>query len=73
MYNIGGIAFDRYYVKSVELELDTCDLTIKVIFHKEDNRIDREKHYKIKTDCDVNINKVIENLGNIIKDEQSIS
>jgi hypothetical protein len=43
-----------------------------VIFHKEDNRIDREKHYKIKTDCDVNINKVIENLGNIIKDEQSI-
>ena len=30
---------------------------------------EREKHYKIKTDCDVNINKVIENLGNIIKDE----
>ena len=67
MYRIGDIAFDEYYVKSVELELDTCDLIIKVIFHKD--KIEREKHYKIETDCDVNINKVIENLGNIIKDE----
>ena len=67
MFNIGGIAFDEYYVKSVELELDTCELIIKVIFHKD--KIEREKHYKIKTNCDVNINKVIENLGNIIKDE----
>ena len=35
MYNIGGIAFDEYYVRSVELELENCDLTIKVVFHKE--------------------------------------
>jgi len=69
MFNIGGIAFDRYYVKSVELELDTCELTIKIIFHKRDNRIEREKHYRIKTDCNVDINKVIENLDNIIKNE----
>lgn len=72
MYNIGGIAFDQYYVESVELQLDTCELTIKVIFHKENKRIDRERHYRIKTNCDVNINNVIENLGNIIKDEQGI-
>ena len=67
MYRIGDIAFDKYYVKSVELELDTCDLIIKVIFHKD--KIEREKHYKIETDCNVDINELIKNLGNILKDE----
>jgi hypothetical protein len=67
MYRIGDIAFDKYYVKSVELELDTCDLILKVIFHKD--KIEREKHYKIETDCNVDINELIKNLGDIIKDE----
>lgn len=67
MYRIDDIAFDEYYVKSVELELDTCDLIIKVIFHKD--KIEREKHYKIETDCNVDINELIKNLGDIIKDE----
>ena len=67
MYRIGDIAFDKYYVKSVELELDTCDLIIKVIFHKD--KIEREKHYKIETDCNVDINELIRNLGDILKDE----
>jgi hypothetical protein len=67
MYRIGDIAFDKYYVKSVELELDTCDLILKVIFHKD--KIEREKHYKIETDCNVDINELIKNLGNILKDE----
>jgi hypothetical protein len=69
MYNIGGIAFNEYYIKSVELELETCDLTIKVIFHKDKKRIEREKHYIIKTDCNVDINELIRNLGNILKNE----
>jgi hypothetical protein len=69
MYNIGGIAFNEYYIKSVELELETCDLTLKVIFHKDKKRIEREKHYIIKTDCNVDINELIRNLGNIIKNE----
>jgi hypothetical protein len=67
MYRIGDIAFDKYYVKSVELELDTCDLIIKVIFHKD--KIEREKHYKIETDCNVDINELIKNLGDILKNE----
>lgn len=67
MYRIGDIAFDEYYVKNVELELDTCDLIIKVIFHKD--KIEREKHYKIETDCNVDINELIKNLGDILKDE----
>ena len=69
MYNIGGISFNEYYIKSVELELDSCDLTLKVIFHKDKKRIEREKHYKIQTDCNVDINELIRNLGNIIKNE----
>jgi hypothetical protein len=69
MYNIGGISFNEYYIKSVELELDSCDLTLKVIFHKDKKRIEREKHYRIKTDCNVDINELIRNLSNIIKNE----
>jgi galactitol-specific phosphotransferase system IIB component len=67
MYKVGDIAFDEYYVKSVELELDTCDLIIKVIFHKD--KIEREKHYKIETDCNVDINELIDNLSEILKNE----
>jgi hypothetical protein len=67
MYKIGDIAFDEYYVKSVELELESCDLTIKVIFHKDN--IEREKHYIYKTDCNVDINKLIDNLSEILKNE----
>ncbi len=67
MYKVGDIAFDNYYIKSVELELENCDLTIKVVFHKEN--IKREKHYKIHTDCNVDINELIDKIGDILKDE----
>jgi 3-hydroxyacyl-CoA dehydrogenase len=67
MYRVGDIAFDEYYVKSVELELESCDLIIKVVFHKQD--IKREKHYKIQTDCNVDINKVIDKIGEILKND----
>jgi len=71
MYRIGDIAFDEYYIKSVELELESCDLTIKVIFHKENIKV--EKHYKIETDCNVDINRlIITKLKGIIIDEQGI-
>ena len=69
MYRVGDIAFDKYYVKSVELELDTCDLILKVLFHKDGNRNERVKHYRVETDCNVDINKVIDNLSEILKDE----
>lgn len=68
MYRIGDIAFDEYYVKSVELELDSCDLIMKVRFTKDDDRITKEKSYRFKTNCDVNINKLIEELKGIINE-----
>jgi hypothetical protein len=39
MYRINDIAFDEYKVISVELELDSCDLIMKVRFTKDDDRI----------------------------------
>jgi hypothetical protein len=68
MYRIGDIAFDEYKVVSVELELDSCDLIMKVKFTKDDDRITKEKSYRFKTNCDVNINKLIEELKGIINE-----
>ena len=68
MYRINDIAFDEYKVISVELELDSCDLIMKVIFTKDDDRITKEKSYRFKTNCDVNINKLIEELKGIINE-----
>ena len=68
MYRINDIAFDEYKVVSVELELDSCDLIMKVEFTKDDDRITKEKSYRFKTNCDVNINKLIEELKGIINE-----
>ena len=68
MYRINDIAFDEYKVVSVELELDSCDLIMKVKFTKDDDRITKEKSYRFKTNCDVNINKLIEELKDIINE-----
>ena len=68
MYRINDIAFDEYKIISVELELDSCDLIMKVRFTKDDDRITKEKSYRFKTNCDVNINKLIEELKGIINE-----
>ena len=68
MYRVNDIAFDEYKVVSVELELDSCDLIMKVKFTKDDDRITKEKSYRFKTNCDVNINKLIEELKGIINE-----
>lgn len=62
MFIIEGIAYDEYYVESVELNLITCVLTLKVIYHKDLKRIKKEQHYTYPTDCNVDINEVIKNL-----------
>ena len=72
MYKIQDIAFDKYYLKSVELELETCDVLLKVIFHKQDKKIEREKIYRISSDCNVEINDIIKELETIIKNGEVI-
>jgi len=68
MYRINDIAFDEYKVVSVELELDSCDLIMKVKFTKDNDRITKEKSYRFKTNCDVNINEYIKRLDKIINE-----
>jgi len=41
---------------------------MKVRFTKDDDRITQEKSYRFKTNCDVNINKLIEELKGIINE-----
>jgi hypothetical protein len=72
MYKIQDIAFDKYYLKSVELELESCDVLLKVIFHKDDKKIERQKTYRISSDCNVEINDIIKELETIIKNGEGI-
>jgi hypothetical protein len=67
MYRVDDIAFDEYSVESVEMNLDSCDVHLRVLFSKEDKRIERRKLYKFESDCNVDINKLILELENIIK------
>lgn len=59
---IDGINFDEYEVESVKLDLRTCKLELEVIYHKDKRKVVRRKIYTIQTDCNVDINKAIENL-----------
>ena len=68
MYRINDIAFDEFKVISVELELETCDLILKVRFTKDNDRIIQEKNYRFTTNCDVNINELIVELKKIINE-----
>ena len=60
---IDGINFDEYEVESVKLDLRTCKLELEVIYHKDKRKVIRRKIYTIQTDCNVDINKAIENLN----------
>lgn len=65
---IDGCEYDLYKVKSVTLELDTCVMSIKVIFIKGKNEVIKVKDYTFKTDCDVDINQYIKNLDKQINE-----
>jgi hypothetical protein len=67
MYRVDDIAFDEYKVQSVEMDLESCDVHVRVLFSKEDKRIERRKSFRFETDCNVDVNKLIEELKSIIK------
>jgi hypothetical protein len=66
MYLIDGIAFDEYYVESVNLNLITCVLTLNVIYHKDKKRLTRLREFIFPTDCKVDINEHIKKVENLI-------
>ena len=67
MYRVDDIAFDEYKVESVEMDLESCDVHLRVLFSKEDKRVERRKSFRFDTDCNVDVNKLIEELKCIIK------
>jgi hypothetical protein len=67
MYRVEDIAFDEYKVESVEMDLESCDVHLRVLFSKEDKRIERRKSFRFETDCNVDVNKLIVELEKIIK------
>ena len=66
MYLVDGIAFDEYYVESVNLNLITCVLILNVVYHKDKKRITRLKEFIFPTDCNVDINEYINKVENLI-------
>ena len=59
---IDGIDFTEYDLKSVKMDLETCNCEFEVIFHKDKKRVVRKKIYKVETDCNVDINEEIQKL-----------
>jgi hypothetical protein len=68
MIKIDGIVFDDYKVQSVEMDLTSCITTLKVQFRRDNKRITKQKEYTFLTDCDVNVNKLIEELKQIVNE-----
>lgn len=62
MYNIDGIEFDNFRVTKVTLNLESCKMTLDVVFMKGKNKVVRIKEFSTDTNCDVDINKEIEKL-----------
>ena len=52
------------------MDLDTCKVYIDCEFYSKDKV--RKKEFVRNSDCDVNIDKIIEDLEQIIKDGSSI-
>jgi len=67
MYRVEDIAFDEYKVESVEMDLESCDVHLRVLFSKEDKRVERRKSFRFETDCNVDVNKLIVELEKLIK------
>lgn len=65
---IDGLEYDRYKVESVILHLETCNITLKVVFIKGKNDVVKVKDFTFSTDCDVNINQYIKQLDKQINE-----
>lgn len=70
---VDGIDFNQYDVKSIKMDLETCSCEIEVIYHKDKRRVVRKKIYHIQTDCNVDVNKLINELEQIIDGKSFLS
>jgi len=59
---IDGIDFDEFKIQTITMDLDTCSITFKVIFHKDRQRVTRVKEFTYESECYVDVNKKIKQL-----------
>ena len=59
---IDGIDFDEFKIQTITMDLDSCSITFKVIFHKDKKRITRVKEYLYESECYVDVNEKIKKL-----------
>ena len=68
MIKIDGVVFDDYKIQSVEMDLTSCITTLRVQFRRDNKRITKQKEYQFITNCDVDVNKLIEELKKLINE-----
>ena len=59
---IDGIDFEDFKIKTITMDLDSCSITFKVIFHKDRQRITRVKEFTYESECYVDVNEKIKKL-----------
>jgi len=70
MYNIDGIIFTSYRVVKVSLDLDNCVATLYCDFYEGKTK-SRKRDFTYPTNCDVDINGLIEKLDKELKNGTS--
>lgn len=68
MYKIGDTTYTNFYVRNVNLNLQTCKLKLEAIFTINDTSVGRVKHFEFDTNCDCDIDHYIE----LIKEKHDI-
>lgn len=59
---VDGIDFEEFTIQRICMDLETCLITFKVIFHKDKKRIVRIKEFTYETNCQVEVNEKIKQL-----------
>ena len=59
---IDGIDFEDFKIKTITMDLDSCSITFKVIFHKDRQRITRVKEFTYESGCYVDVNEKMKQL-----------
>jgi len=62
MYKVGDTTYTEFYVRNVNLNLQTCKLKLEVIFTIDGTSVGRVKHFEFDTNCDCDIDDYIEKI-----------
>jgi hypothetical protein len=64
---IDGVEYEHYQIKRLEWDLDTLLVGLMVIYYDDENKhAAKVKTHYFKTDAEVDVNKLIDELENVI-------